>query len=349
MADRPLKLGIVGATGAVGTALLEELEEGRAPVSELRLFASPRSEERVLGFRGDELEVEAVAERSFRGLDAAIFAAGAAAAQQWAPRAWAEGCFAIDVSPAFRGDPEVPLVVAEVNPQALSPLPARGTVASPSGSAAALALVLAPLHRFAGLERLVVTVFHSASGSGRLGVGQLESEVVALLNGEEPEPSDLSHRMGFNLVPQVGDPLAGGYTSEEVGLGAELRRVLGAPELRTSATVVRVPVFYAHGLAVNFTTARKLAPEEARALLREAAGVKVVDALGERVYPMPMLAVNDDAVLVGRIREDPSQERGLDLFAAADNLRRGAALNALELARQLTLRREAGRGGENPR
>ena len=349
MGDRPLKLAIVGATGAVGTALLEELEEGATAVSELRLFASPRSEERVVSFRGDELEVESLGEKSFRGLDAALFAASPAAAREWAPRAVAEGCAAVDLSSAFRGDPGVPLVVADVNPQALSTLPDRGMVASPSGPSVALALALAPLHRFAGLERIVVTVLHSASGSGRAGVGQLESEVVALLNGEEPEPSDLSHRMGFNLVPQVGDPVPGGYTSEEVGIGSELRRLFSAPELRASVTVVRVPVFYAHGLSVNLSTTRKLAPEEARALLREAAGVKVVDALGERVYPMPMLAVNDDSVHVGRIREDTSQAHGLDLFLAVDNLRRGAAVNALQLGRLLSERRRASEGERDER
>ena len=342
MPPRPLKLAVVGATGAVGGAVLEELEDGALPLAELRLLASPRSEHRTLSFRGDELEVEPLCDKSFRSLDAAIFAAPPAVAREWAPRAFADGCLAVDASPAFRGDPEVPLVVADVNPQALAAPPTRGIVACPSGPVAVLAPVLAPLQRFAGLERLSATVFFSASGSGREGVRQLESEVVALLNGEEPEPSDLSHRLGFNLVPQVGEPVAGGHTSEEVGVGAELRRLLGAPELRAAATLVRVPVFYAHGVAASLRTVRRLAAEEARALLREARGVKVVDALGERVYPMPMLVVNDDAVLVGRIREDPSEERGLELFVVADNVRRGAAANALQIVRLLRDRRDGG-------
>ncbi len=334
MSARPLKLAVVGATGAVGRAILEELEEREVPLSALRLFGSPRSEERTLELRGDELEVEPLGDRSFRGLDVALFAAPPEVALQWAPKAWAEGCVAVDASAAFRGERDVPLVVVEVNPGALSGFRARGIVASPSGPVLPLAIALAPIHQAAGLERVAATVFHSASGSGHGGVRQLEAEVVALLNGEEPEPSDSSHRMGFNLVPHVGEVLAGGHTRDEVAVGAELRRILALPDLRAGATLVRVPVFYAHGISVNLRTSRKLAPEEARALLREAAGVKVVDTPSERVYPMPMLAVNDGAVLVGRVREDASEEGGLALFVVVDNLRRAAA-NAVGIARAL--------------
>jgi len=334
MSARPIKLAVVGATGAVGRAVLEELGEREIPLSEMRLFSSPRSEERTVEFRGDELEVEPLGERSFRGLDVALFAAPREVARHWAPKAWAEGCAVVDTSGAFRGEADVPLVVAEVNPGAVAGYRARGIVAGPSGPVLPLALVLAPLHRAAGLERVAATVFYSASGSGHGGVRQLETEVVALLNGEEPEPSDSSHRMGFNLVPQVGEVAEGGHTSEEVGVGAELRRVLALPDLRTAATLVRVPVFYAHGIAVNLRTSRRLAAEDARALLREAAGVKVLDVPAERVYPMPMLAVNDDAVLAGRVREDASQENGLALFVVVDNVR-GAAANAVRIARML--------------
>jgi aspartate-semialdehyde dehydrogenase len=331
MNEKPLQLAVVGATGSVGRAVLEDLEAREVKVAP-RLFATARSEVDLLEFRGDELEVEPLSERSYRGCDAAILAVPAGVAREQAPRAWAEGCLAVDLSGAFRAEAGVPLVVAGWNDADVAGGSARGVVASPSGAVVPLALALGPLHREAGLERVVVTILHAASGAGRAGVRQLEKEMVALLNGEEPDPSELSHRMGFNLVPQVGEFDAGGHSSDELAVGAELRRLLAAPALRASATAIRVPVFYAHGLAVNVRTTRPLPAAAARELLRRSPGIKVIDAPAERVYPMPMLAVNDDAVLVGRVRDDPSQENGLDLFVVADNLRRGAAGNAVRIA-----------------
>ncbi|HET8733511.1 MAG TPA: aspartate-semialdehyde dehydrogenase [Anaeromyxobacteraceae bacterium] len=331
MNERPLKLAVVGATGSVGRAVLEDLEAREVAV-EPRLFATQRSEVDLLEFRGDELEVEPVGDKAFRGCDAAILAVPAAAARELAPRAWAEGCLAVDLSGAFRATDGVPLVVAGVNDADVAGGEKKGVVASPSGPVVPLALALAPLHRAAGLSRLVATVLHAASGSGRAGVRQLEKEMVALLNGEEPDASDLSHRMGFNLVPQVGAFLPDGGTEEEGALGSEIRRLLGEPALPVSATAIRVPVFYGHGLVLNVRTARPLSAEAARTVLRAAPGVKVIDQPGERVYPMPMLAVNDDAVLAGRVRGDGASEAGLDLFVVADNLRRGAAGNAVRIA-----------------
>lgn len=333
MTDRPMQLAVLGATGSVGRAVLEDLEARSVPVA-LRLFATASSEVDLLEFRGEELEVEKLGDKAFRGCDAAIFATPAPLAREWAPRAWAEGCLAVDLTGAFRSAPEVPLVVAGWNDVAVAEGKARGVVAGPSGPVVPLALTLGPIHREAGVERVVVTVLYAASGAGRAGVRQLEKEMVALLNGEEPDLSEISHRMGFNLVPQVGAFGAGGHTDDEVAVGSELRRLLLAPTLAATATAIRVPVFYGHGLAVNVRTSRPLAAEEARALLRASPGVKVVDAPGERVYPMPMLAVNDDAVLVGRIREDASQRNGLDLFLVADNLRCGAASNAVRIAQE---------------
>lgn len=331
MTVRPLKLAVVGATGSVGRAVLEDLESREIPV-ELRLFATSRSEVDLLEFRGDELEVETVTDRSFRGCDAAILAVPAPVARELAPKAWAEGCLAIDLSGAFLSVEGVPLVVAGVNDADVAGGEARGVVASPSGPVVPLALALAPIHREAGLQRVAVTILQAASGSGRSGLRQLEKELVALLNGEEPDPSDLSHRVGMNLVPQVGAFLPGGSTDVEGAVGAELRRLLAAPALAATATAIRVPVFYAHGLVVNLRTARPLSADGARAALRASPDVKVIDSPEERIYPMPMLAVNDDAVLVGRVREDGSQENGLDLFVVADNLRRGAAGNAVRIA-----------------
>jgi aspartate-semialdehyde dehydrogenase len=333
MTERPLQLAVVGATGSVGRAVLEDLEAREVPVA-VRLFATARSEVDLLEFRGDELEVEPLGDRAFRGCAAAIFATPAAVAREWAPRAWADGCLAVDLTGAFRDTPGVPLVVAGLNDAEVAAGAARGVVASPTGPVVTLALALAPIQRQAGVARVAVTILFAASGSGRAGVRQLEKELVALLNGEEPDPSDLSHRVGFNLVPQVGDFGPGGGTAEEEAVGASLRRLLGAPGLAATATAVRVPVFYGHLLVVNLRTERPLDAEAARALLRAAPGVKVVDAPAERVYPMPMLAVNDDAVLVGRVRADPSQPNGLDLVVVADNLRRGAAGNAVRIAEE---------------
>ncbi|MEI7703312.1 MAG: aspartate-semialdehyde dehydrogenase [Deltaproteobacteria bacterium] len=331
MTEKPLQLALVGATGSVGRAVLEDLEARDVPGIP-RLLASTRSEVDLLEFRGEEYEVEAVSERSFRGCDVAILAVPAAAARELAPRAWADGCLSVDLSGAFRAEEGVPLVVAGVNDADVARGSVRGVVASASGPVVSLALTLAPLHREAGLVRVVVTVLFPASSAGRAGVRQLEREMVALLNGEEPEPSDLSHRMGMNLVPQVGAFLPGGSTEEEAAVGSELRRLLAAPGLGITATAIRVPVFYGHSLIVNIATARPLTVEAARAVLRASPGLKVIDDPAGRVYPMPMLAVNDDAVLVGRVREDASQPNGLDLFAVADNLRRGAAGNAVRIA-----------------
>jgi len=335
MTGRPLRIALLGATGAVGRAFLELLQEGELPASEVRLFASERSREERVELQGEELVVEAPGDKAFRGLDLAVFAASADVARAWAPRARAEGVVVVDTSSAFRADPEVPLVVADANPEAIAGYAAKGIVASPSAAVVPLALVLGPLWRVAGIERAAVALYQPATAAGRRGARQLEAEVLKLLNGEEPDPSDLSHRMAFNLVPQVGAFGPDGSTEEEAAVQAELRRVLGAPSLLATATAVRVPVFHGTGAAVNLRTGRKLGAAEAREILRKSPGVKVLDSPAERVYPMPMLAVHDDAALVGRIRDDATQECGLDLFVVGDNLRLGAATNAVRIARIL--------------
>jgi aspartate-semialdehyde dehydrogenase len=332
MPARPLKIAILGATGAVGGALLDLLEAGELPVSELRLLASERSREERVEHGEEELVVDVPDDKAFRGLDLALFAAPAEVARAWAPRARADGVPVVDLSPAFRADPDVPLVASDANPGAVSAFRAKGLVACPSAAAVTLSLVLGPIQRASGAERAVVTLLEPASAAGRRGTRQLEAEVLALLNGEEPDPSDFSHRMAFNVVPQVGSFGPGGLTEGEAALQPELRRILSAPELRVTATAVRVPLFHGVAATVNLRTTRRLGAGEARELLRKAPGVKVLDAPGERVYPMPMLAVHDEAALVGRIRDDPSAENALDLFAVGDNLRLGAARNALRIA-----------------
>jgi aspartate-semialdehyde dehydrogenase len=344
MPARPLRLALLGASGAVGRAALEVLEEHEVPVASLRALGSGRTAGAGLDFRGERLRVEEVREGAFRGCDLALFAAPARAARAWAPVARAEGCLVVDASSAFRGDPEVPLLVPEVNPEEAARLP-KGIAASACGLVPALALALAPIRDAAGLVRAGVVALESASGAGRAGIAQLEAEALALMGGREPDPpAAIPYRLAFNLVPEAGPAGAGpaGGPEAEAGLAADLGRVLGGG-LAVFATAVRVPLFYGCAAAVSLATRRRMAVAEARQVLRGAAGVKLVDDPAERLYPMPMLGVNDDAVLAGRVREDPTRENGLEVFLTVDNLRKGGATNLVQVAR-LVAERHLGPG-----
>lgn len=342
--SRPISLALVGATGTVGRTVLDVLDDLDVPVKSLRAFASTRSAGTTLAFRADDVRVEALHEGAFRGCEVAIFCAGPDVAREWAPRAVAEGCAVVDDSPAFRTEPDVPLVVPEVNPGALDALGPRGIVSNPSSNVTALTITLQPLRAAAGLRRVVVATYQSVSGVGQTGVEELEREARDLLNLREPGPAArFPHRIAFNVIPQVGAFGEGGRTEEEEKLVRETRKVLGDAALRIAATAVRVPVFFGHSAAVNVETERKLSADAAREALRGAPGVKVVDDPGQRIYPMPMLVANEDAVLVGRIREDPSLENGLDLFLSVENTRKGAATNAIQVAQLLAARRAGAR------
>lgn len=335
MASRPLEVAVLGATGAVGRALVQALEEGDLPIGSLSLLATDRGAGSELEFRGDTLRVEAAKPGALAGKALAFFAAGAAAARDHLEEARAQGCAVVDLSPAFRDEAEVPLVLPQLNPEALAGWSRRGVVAVPGPAAAHLALALAPLHRAVGVERVSTAVLEAVSGSGHRGVEELEAEMRAMLAFQEPPPpTALPHRIAFNVVPQVGPVGEDGATEEERSVVAEVRRLLGS-SLRVAATAVRVPVFYGHVQLVSVKLRRPLAAAQARDLLRQAPGVKLLDAAGEGVYPMPMLAVNDDAVLVGRVRDDATQEHGLDLVLAGDNLRQGGAATAIAVARLL--------------
>lgn len=334
---KPLRLALVGATGEAGRSLLDALEASDLEVDEVLLLGSARSAGKAVEALGEERKVAPLAEGAFRGCDAALFCAPADVARAWAPRAWAAGCPVVDVSPAFRDDPEVPLCVPEVNPGVLDGFRARGVVACPGPSATALALLVAPF-REAGLGRVVATVLAAASGEGRAGVVELERQARDLLALREPEPAArFPHRLAFNAVPQAGAFGEGGETGEESGLARELRRVLGLPGLPVSATVVRVPVFYGDLLSIHLHLERPVDAAAARDVLRSAPGVKLVDDPAQGVYPMPMLASQEDAVLAGRIRASPSG--GIDLVASLEAARRGAATTALAIVRRITSRR----------
>jgi aspartate-semialdehyde dehydrogenase len=334
MPSRPVSLAIVGATGLAGRAALELLPESDLDPSELRLLASERSKEERLEYDGEELPVAPLSASAFEGVDIALFLVRPALARDWAPRAWAAGCAVVDVSAAFRADMEVPLVAPGLNPDAVGGFRGRGVVSIPGGPAATLAPALAALGREAGLSEVLATVLAPAAGAGTAAVTQLETEASDLLNGRDPDPGvAVPHRLAYNLVPQVGDFLPDGRTDEEAGMELELRRVLGLPGLSAAVTAVRVPIFYGLTVVTRVVTERPISQEAARAALRKAAGVKLVDDPGAGVYPMPMLSMNDDAVLVGRVRADEAH-RAVDLILTSDDLRHGV-MNAIQVAELL--------------
>jgi len=336
---RPLSIAVLGATGAVGRTLLEVLAEGELPVASLRALAGERSAGEELEWQGEPLRAEAVKDGAFRGVDLALLAAPASVAKTWAPKARAEGALVVDLSPAFRVDPDVPLAVAGVNDAALAAAPPRGIAAVPGAPAAQLAVALQPLRAAFGLQRAQVTTLEAVSAAGQGGVAQLEAELRAMLGFQEPPAAtSLAHRAAFNVVPQAGAFGPSGSSEEELGLVVELARVLGPPFFRASAAVLRVPVFHGHLHVVNAVTERKAGAADVREAFRTAPGVKLLDAPGEGVYPMPMLAVSDDAVLVGRVRDDPAAERGVSFLVVGDNLRQGAAVNAVRVAKLWTER-----------
>jgi aspartate-semialdehyde dehydrogenase len=338
--QKPFHLALAGATGAVGRAVLELLDEEDLALASFRALASEKSAGQEVEHRGDPQRVEAFKPGGFRNADVVILAVPAEAARPLAADARAAGALVVDLSPSFRLEPDVPLVLHALGAAALDGALARGVVASPGATAAHAALALAPLHAAAGLERVELTALQAASAAGKGGVEQLEREAQALMNGVEPEGSGpIPHRIAFNVVPQAGAFGPSGWGEEELRTAAELKRLLGKLDLPVAATVLRVPIFYGHVASLRVRTLRKLGAAEAREVLRRAPGVKLVDAPAERVYPMPMLAVNDASVLVGRVRDDLSGENGLELLAVADNLRTGVAENAIRLAAALAAKR----------
>ena len=335
---RKLKVAIAGATGAVGREMIKVLEEREFPVGELVPLASERSEGQKVEFRGEELTVRRLTPESFAGVEIALFSPGAAVSREFAPHAARAGAVVIDNSSAFRMEPDCPLVVPEVNPGdlllAVKP-GGRRIVANPNCSTIQLVVVLKPLHDAATLTKVIVSTYQSVSGAGQKGIDELESQSRALFALGEITPSKFAHRIAFNLLPEIGPATANGYTEEEMKMVNETRKILGLPDLPVAATCVRVPIFYCHSEAANLTFRDPLSPERARELLKAAPGVKVVDDLAQHIYPMPMLAVGDNDTHVGRIRTDLSQPNSLALFVVSDNLRKGAATNAVQIAEAL--------------
>ncbi|HYS09076.1 MAG TPA: aspartate-semialdehyde dehydrogenase [Myxococcales bacterium] len=336
---RKYKVAIAGATGVVGREMMKVLEEREFPVSELVPLASERSEGQKLEFMGGEVTVRRLKPDSFAGVEIALFSPGASVSREFAPHAARAGAVVIDNSSAFRMEADCPLVVPEVNPrdveQAIKP-DGRRIIANPNCSTIQLVMVLKPLHDAAGLSKVIVSTYQSVSGAGQKGIDELETQARALFSLGEATPQKFPHRIAFNLLPEIGKDSGNGYTEEEMKMVNETRKIMGLPGLPVSATCVRVPVFYCHSEAANLFFQQPLAPDEARRILGKAPGVKVVDDLREHIYPMPILGAGDDNTLVGRIRTDLSGPNGLALFVVSDNLRKGAATNAVQIAQLLT-------------
>ncbi|MDP3722404.1 MAG: aspartate-semialdehyde dehydrogenase [Candidatus Omnitrophota bacterium] len=352
MAKKRYNVAVVGATGAVGTEMLKVLEERRFPVKGLRLLASARSAGRRLAFNGSWHTVEPLNGRRFNGIDVALFSAGAVRSLAFAPEAVRRGAVVVDNSSAFRLAERVPLVVPEVNPQALTRH--EGLIANPNCSTIIMLVALAPLHAAARIRRIIVATYQSVSGAGAKAMAQLYDEtrqalrqctvnsvqctVKPILAPRTSHLTPLPQQIAFNVIPHIDRFLSNRYTKEEMKMAQETRKILGEPALALSATCARVPVFVAHSEAIWIETERPLTVERARALLRRAPGVRLVDDVARHAYPLPIAAAGRDDVLVGRIRRDESVKHGLALWVSGDNLRKGAATNAVQIAELLIQR-----------
>jgi len=330
--SRQFKVAVVGATGAVGEVMLSVLAERKFPVSEVIALASERSAGGKVKFGHRDIDVQDLATFDPAGVDIALFSAGGSISRQYAPKFAAAGAVVIDNSSAFRNDDDVPLVVSEVNPEAAKHRP-RGIIANPNCSTMQLMVALAPIHRTAGIERINIATYQSVSGTGRKALEELGKQTAGLLNFQPVESKVYPVQIAFNVIPHGGDFTDNGYTTEEMKLVWETRKILGDDKILVNATVVRVPVFYGHSEAVNIETRDKLSAADARVLLEKSPGIEVVDDPVDGGYPTPVThASGNDAVYVGRIRDDLSHPRGLNLWVVSDNIRKGAALNAVQIA-----------------
>jgi aspartate-semialdehyde dehydrogenase len=332
--SREFAVAVVGATGLVGETMIRVLEERNFPVSELHLLASNRSVGKRVDFKGRSLPVRELAGFDFSKAEIALFSPGAEVSREYAPKAAAAGCIVIDNTSEFRYYDDVPLVVPEVNPHAIAAYKNRNIIANPNCSTIQLVVALKPIYDAVGIERISVATYQSVSGAGREAVEELAQQSIALLSGKGPvEAHILPKQIAFNCLPHIDRFEDNGYTREEMKIVWETRKIFEDPTLRVSATAVRVPVFYGHSEAVSIETRTKITPEQARALLEKAPGVEVLDQPRPGGYPTAATeAANRDTVYVGRIRQDVSTDRGLNLWVVADNVRKGAATNSIQIA-----------------
>lgn len=325
-------VAVVGATGVVGKEMLAILEERSFPVDQLKPLASERSLGKEVTFRGKDYGVELLGEKSFTGVDVALFSAGGTVSERFAPLAAESGAVVIDNTSAFRMNPEIPLVVPEVNGEAIAGFERKRIIANPNCSTIQLVMVLKPLHDAATLKRVVVATYQSTSGAGQRAIQELEGQIRALFGQQELVKEKFPHQIAFNCLPHIDVFLDNGYTKEEMKMILESRKILGLQGLPMTATCVRVPVFYSHSEAVNIETEKALSAGEARERLAAMPGVQVIDNVEKNEYPLAVTAAGKDPVFVGRIRADESVAHGLNLWIVADNLRKGAALNAVQIA-----------------
>ncbi len=328
-----MDVAVVGATGAVGEAMIAILEERNFPVGTLYPLASQRSAGSQIEFRGSMERVGVLEEFDFSKVRLGLFSAGASVSAEYAPRAAAAGCVVIDNSSQFRYDADIPLVVPEVNADAVAGYSARNIIANPNCSTIQMVVALKPIHDAVGIERINVATYQSVSGTGREAIEELAAQTTALLNNKPVDCSVYPKQIAFNALPHIDVFMDNGYTKEEMKMVWETQKIMGDASIRVNATCVRIPVFYGHSEAVHIETREKLGADEARRLLAEAPGVVVFDEPGEGRYPTSVTeSAGEDPVFVGRIREDISHPRGLDLWVVSDNVRKGAALNSIQIA-----------------
>lgn len=330
-------VAIIGATGAVGTELIQLLEARDFPLKSLKLLASPRSAGTQIEFRGKAIAVEPVSAAAFAGVDIVLASAGGSVSKQWAQTIVDAGALMIDNSSAFRMQPSVPLVVPEVNPKAAADH--RGIIANPNCTTILMSVALWPLHQIQPIRRIVVATYQSASGAGARAMEEVKQQAQAVLDGKTPPTESFPYPLAFNLFPHNTPLNEQGYCEEEMKMVNETRKIFGAPDLRVSATCIRVPVLRAHSEAINIEFEQPFAVAEARAAIQQAGGVKLVEDWEANYFPMPIDASGQDDVLVGRIRQDISHPAGLELWLSGDQIRKGAALNAVQIAELVVAKR----------
>ncbi len=326
---------VAGATGAVGNEMISILEERNFPVGKLKLLASTRGAGTKLEFKGKEYTVEVMDEHSFEGMDIGLFSPGGSVSQKFAPIAGKAGCVVIDNTSAFRMDPDVPLVVPEVNPHAIAGYHKKNIISNPNCSTIQMVVALKPIHDVARIKRIVVSTYQSVSGTGKRAIKELESQVLAIYNQQEIKREVYPHQIAFNCLPHIDVFLENGYTKEEMKMVNETKKIMEDDSIRVTATTVRVPVFYGHSESVNIETEKKITAQEVREILSKAPGVVVVDNPSKAEYPLAIHAAGKDETFVGRIREDESIPNGINMWIVADNIRKGAALNAVQIAELL--------------